>query len=465
MFRRILALCCLSMIGSQLFFLEPAHAIDTRCFTQSKCIEERKKTGLTDTEAPEGFYQSSETAAACGGLATPAEESGKQGEPLGFCLPAGQTITAISFGGRTRFAHIGEFIQFIYQYGFIIGTIIATLMIIVGGFQWTVSAGSPAAIQSAQKRIVGAIIGLILMALSYTILNTINPQTVNLRLPQIWMVNPAELAPTYCDQTEKKTAFYQEQNEIISTAKKEERVKAAVYQTQEAFPTQCKSSYLIEGSGSLTCRGVTCPVVGGKEQVCAPSLKNISLDDCYPGDIVLTYQNTALSLFPDFATEVWDTPPIDGGETELHGLCTNGRTFEVDTTVIYRWKANAHVEMIAIKDRSSLRAKVTNNCRSEASFKGFFLIVEMNENNDTTDEDHYIGKQGKDLGDGPAFVKTKFSREITQHLWTLTDLIERRAGGNLVQVNNIYDIDDWNPISGLAGDELRRKVYADIGFQ
>lgn len=446
------------------FFPADVTAFDNRCFTQSECKEERTKIGSETIDPNDGFYQSQETVDACGGL-NKAGNGDQPGEPLGFCLPVGQTVTAITFGGRNQFAHLGEFIQYMYQYGFVIGTIIATLVIIVAGFQWTVSGGNTAVIQSAQKRIGGAVVGLLIMAMSYTILNTINPRTVTLRLPQIWMINPAELAPNYCDQTDKKTAFFREQEEELSTRAKEDRVKRAVYQDQKTSPTKCQSKYLVEDSGDLTCRGVVCPNIGSQRQVCAPSQKDISKDECYRGDLALTYRTTNFKLIPDIATEVWDDPPIDGGETELHGLCIAGKTFEIATTVRYQQKGNAHTELILIKEKEKLEKTVESSCGSKAGFKGFFFIVEMNENNDTTDEDHYIGRNGKDLGDDATFTKVKFSDKITPHLFTLEEMVEGKIHGQLVQVNNVYDIDSINPLSGLSGDDLRKKVYKDIGFE
>ena len=58
---------------------------------------------------------------------------------------------------------------------------LAIVLIIVAGLQWTVSGGNPEMIKRAQKRISGALIGLALAVGSYTILYTINPELVEFR--------------------------------------------------------------------------------------------------------------------------------------------------------------------------------------------------------------------------------------------------------------------------------------------
>lgn len=76
---------------------------------------------------------------------------------------------------------IGQYIAAIYRYAIAIAVIISIVMIIVAGFQWAFSGGSQDAIGSAKKRIINAVTGLILVAGSYTILYTINPDLVRFR--------------------------------------------------------------------------------------------------------------------------------------------------------------------------------------------------------------------------------------------------------------------------------------------
>ena len=122
------------------------------------------------------------------------------GADWGKCLPAGETVTSISFGGRREFRDIGDFLKYMYQYALTIAGIVAAVVIIISGVQWVTSGGNAQMIEDAKKRIVGAVVGMIIAYMSYVILNTINPALVNLRLPNVWMLKPQAIVPEYCSQ-------------------------------------------------------------------------------------------------------------------------------------------------------------------------------------------------------------------------------------------------------------------------
>ncbi len=110
-----------------------------------------------------------------------------------------------SIGPDTLF-HV--FIQYIYEWGIALGGIAVFIMLLWAGIQYLTSAGDPGKMSSAIKRIQSAILGLVLLLTSWLILNTINPQLVQIRqLPNIWddrgflgleMIEPDGSAPP-CD--------------------------------------------------------------------------------------------------------------------------------------------------------------------------------------------------------------------------------------------------------------------------
>lgn len=168
-------------------------ALNPFCWKKENCVQLRKefsqKDGvvLTDEQlkkAEEGWVQN---------------EGECKGAGWGKCLPGNQTITQISFAGQTKFLHVGEFVIVMYKYALTAAGIIAAIMIIWAGFQWTMSGGNGEVITSAQHRIVGAVVGLFIAYGSYFILVNINPDLVNLRLPQVWMVKPINELPKFCD--------------------------------------------------------------------------------------------------------------------------------------------------------------------------------------------------------------------------------------------------------------------------
>ncbi len=64
---------------------------------------------------------------------------------------------------------IASFINFI----FVLSTIVALLYLIWGGFKWLTSGGDKSAVGAAREHIIASIIGLIVIFLSYLILNIV----------------------------------------------------------------------------------------------------------------------------------------------------------------------------------------------------------------------------------------------------------------------------------------------------
>lgn len=218
-----------------------SHAVDQRCWTKLACV--------SAAGSPDAFHQSTETVDAC----KMANDQNQQ--PVGFCLAAGTAETKVDFGGKQSFVNFGEFIKWIYKYGVVVAGILAVVMIIVAGFSWATSGGSPEKITASKKRIGGAMMGLFLAVMSYFILSLINPYLVNLRMPQVWMINTSGLSPAYCDQ--------------ITNGKKVSTEKGGPFVTDPAIAA-CGVDYYVEGTNDLTCKGVYC----NGRSACVPSVDN-----------------------------------------------------------------------------------------------------------------------------------------------------------------------------------------------
>lgn len=89
------------------------------------------------------------------------------------------------------------YIKNFYFFSIGAGILIATVLIMVGGIMWTTSAGNPGRIDKAKSYIIDSIIGVVLLLGSYTILQVINPNLVNLRLPTFPPFNVTLGACTY----------------------------------------------------------------------------------------------------------------------------------------------------------------------------------------------------------------------------------------------------------------------------
>lgn len=75
---------------------------------------------------------------------------------------------------------LSKYIGAIYKYGVGLAAVLATIMIMVGGFLWLTSAGSPDRVGKAKEFITSALTGLFLALFSFIILYTVNPRLVDL---------------------------------------------------------------------------------------------------------------------------------------------------------------------------------------------------------------------------------------------------------------------------------------------
>lgn len=110
----------------------------------------------------------------------------KSGNLGSFC-PEGQFNFTCSLSAGTV---IGGAVNLI----FVIAIIIAFVFLLIGGFKWIVSGGDKGAVEGARNTIIAAIVGLVILFLSYIILNLVLGlfgTTLNdLNLPKIGSATP-----------------------------------------------------------------------------------------------------------------------------------------------------------------------------------------------------------------------------------------------------------------------------------
>ncbi|MEI8361136.1 MAG: pilin [bacterium] len=95
--------------------------------------------------------------------------------------------------GDPSTAPIAEYIKWVYKYLIGIVGILATVMLMYGGFRWIMGAADSGAINEAKDTIASSLIGLTLAVSSYLILATVNPDLVNFKTRSI-----ASIAPVGC---------------------------------------------------------------------------------------------------------------------------------------------------------------------------------------------------------------------------------------------------------------------------
>ena len=86
----------------------------------------------------------------------------------------------VPFGDVKTGVTLPEYINAIYKYLIAAGGVLAGIMLAVGGFMYVSSAGDSGKAASGKKYIINALVGMVLLASSYTILYTINPAVTEL---------------------------------------------------------------------------------------------------------------------------------------------------------------------------------------------------------------------------------------------------------------------------------------------
>jgi len=444
--------------------------LDQRCWVEEECTKFRKDFGSADVAG--GFYSALEHEDAKVACKTGSDGLDFVKRPIGFCLPAGETVTSISFGGRTKFSNIGDFIKFIYQYAFIVGSVIAVMVIIVAGVMYIFSGGNQDTIGQAKKKIYGSITGLILMALSYTILNTINPYLVNLRLPSIWAVNTAGIAPVNCESLDKNTNIALAK--LATSSSTIPMGQEPFFKSGNTTTTICGNDYYVDKTNGQTCGGSSCPV---DRQTCYQPLTDEN-KSCQPANVAtivysssvlnnLIQGNTLLSLGSTFFSEGWEWPWVtdDGkNDQDIEAICKDGTTVSLN--------ADAHDPKLELKyiDETKLRQElvvtVTDSalnasyCNS-AGLRGFAFYLSVNEEGDPDNEEHYIGidrktGQAKDIGrhNDTETNNQIFTQDIVnQYLFTKEEIKK-----------GVYLSIDTDDICDVDPDSDKVRCYASLGL-
>ncbi|HMB65378.1 MAG TPA: pilin, partial [Patescibacteria group bacterium] len=153
-------------------------------------------------------------------------------------------------GGDTG---IADYINILYLFGLGIGGVLAFVALVYGGFLWTVS-GAVGKKSQAKSIIGNALLGLAILATSYIILHTVNPD----------LVGPLK--------AEKQSHEITLSGESCPVFSKESKEKAAQCCQDIKSSGDC-SSYVLEGSGlslgswQWACRQDECDVCGEEDSL------------------------------------------------------------------------------------------------------------------------------------------------------------------------------------------------------
>jgi len=98
---------------------------------------------------------------------------------LNLCYPSFQNFSL------TLDMPLNQLVAWFYYFIIGIAGLSAFIMLTWGGFQYLTSAGNPTSISDAKDKIKSALLGLMLILISWLILQVINPDLTTLNLPQL----------------------------------------------------------------------------------------------------------------------------------------------------------------------------------------------------------------------------------------------------------------------------------------
>jgi len=76
---------------------------------------------------------------------------------------------------------LARYVKAIYDYGIMVGGILAAIMLMGGGLIWLTSGGDSGKVSKAKSIITGSITGVVILMGAYFILNTINPDLIEMK--------------------------------------------------------------------------------------------------------------------------------------------------------------------------------------------------------------------------------------------------------------------------------------------
>jgi hypothetical protein len=397
---------------------EPTPEFNTICWRKAACdIQRASLLNKTVKEVEKDFSGWVQNQAPC------------NQEGWGKCLPSGVTVTEISFGGQKKFNNLGEFLKTNYNMALAVAGILAVIMIIVAGVQWVTSGGNSEMITGAKKRIGGALTGLLIAYLSYTILNTINPALINLSLPQNYMIRPLNELPEFCKDAAPSTTFAFASNKGEKVDPKKFSDPNLKLEEMSPDKMDCGKNYFA-GSGEITCKGSFCGKDSGK--TCLPLTSDgdkyvSNLSNCESAQIVFHYvMNPSLkqTMVTDIPVVNWFTAIaetgnwLDNTNFVFYSVCSRAGTADLyigdDGFALLGelWDASDGMSLITVSSTpyNQYYLKINNldpdvtphtfetkkwGCLEGDVLKGFVLRSEMGNKAAFTDSNFFVSEGGK----------------------------------------------------------------------
>lgn len=118
----------------------------------------------------------------------------KSGNATGYCYAPERGVKLnVPVLGNTEVKGFHEYLALAYRFLLPAMSLIAVVMIMVGGLEYVVSGGNAKRVDKAKHRITNAVIGLVLLLSAYTIASLLDPRLVNLQALRTPLIKRAVL--------------------------------------------------------------------------------------------------------------------------------------------------------------------------------------------------------------------------------------------------------------------------------
>ncbi|MFA5714153.1 MAG: pilin [Candidatus Paceibacterota bacterium] len=154
-------------------------------------------------------------------------------------FPAYAAIKIPVIAGIPQNATASDFVVYFFNLTIAIGTIVATVMIIVAGIDYVNSRGDPSKIEGAKKKIQDTLLGTVILLASFMILNTINPELAIIKIDDL--SKEPKSSQTY--ETVKPTGVYLYKDDGDSLVLKSSKASLI----NEGFERKVKSIEFVNG--------------------------------------------------------------------------------------------------------------------------------------------------------------------------------------------------------------------------
>lgn len=111
---------------------------------------------------------------------------------------------SVSIGGATKVYDFADYVSKVFNFAVFVSLTVAGVMFVIGGFRWLNAGDNPEAVNAGKKRIIDALIGILLTTGAVVILSTVNPDILALRLPKVPVVKKVNFQN--CKSTEQCVA-------------------------------------------------------------------------------------------------------------------------------------------------------------------------------------------------------------------------------------------------------------------